>query len=141
MDWTVRELHGFWDSWLHERDVLLARGLEHPTDGEATLYATAYGVFIAAAVAAAFGEQVTEKLKLGGGVFDLDSRDGVMLTVTRGITAGPSAAEVTDALAGRSPGAVLGGLPVNSRAALSHMADFFNTPVPDQAVGITHRSM
>jgi hypothetical protein len=82
MDWTVRVLHGFWDSWLHERDVLLARGLEHPTDGEATL-----------------------------------------------------------ALAGRSPGAALGGLPANSRAALSHMADFFNTPVPDQAVRIAHRSM
>lgn len=23
MDWTVLVLHGFWDCWLHERDVLL----------------------------------------------------------------------------------------------------------------------
>jgi len=87
MDWTVRVLHGFWDSWLHERDVLLARGREHPTDGGATVYATAYGLFIAAAVAVVFGDQVQEKLTLGGaggGVFDLDNRDGVTLTVTPG---------------------------------------------------------
>ena len=25
MDWTVLVLHHFWDSWIHERDVLLAR--------------------------------------------------------------------------------------------------------------------
>jgi uncharacterized protein (TIGR03083 family) len=133
MDWTIRVLHGFWDSWLHERDVLLARGMEHPTDGDATNYATAYGVFIAAAVASMFGAQVQEKLTLGGdggGVFDLDSRDGVTLTVTRVITAGPPAAQVTDALAGRPPAAaVLGDLPGGSRAALSRMADFYNTPV------------
>jgi uncharacterized protein (TIGR03083 family) len=133
VDWTVRALHGFWDSWLHERDVLLARGMGHPTDGEAIVYATAYGLFIAAAVAAAFGDPVREKLTLGGdggGVFDLDGRDGVTLTVARAATAGPPAAQVTDALAGRSPAAaVLGDLPASSRAALLHMADFFNTPV------------
>ena len=37
MDWTILVLHAFWDSWLHERDVLLARGREHPTDGDATI--------------------------------------------------------------------------------------------------------
>ena len=133
MDWTILVLHAFWDSWLHERDVLLARGREHPTDGDATLYATAYGLFIAAAVASMFGDQVRHKLTLGGdggGVFELDSRGAVTLTVTRVTTAGPPAAEVADALAGRSPiAAVLGDLPARSRAALSRMADFFNTPV------------
>jgi uncharacterized protein (TIGR03083 family) len=133
MDWTVLVLHAFWDSWIHERDVLLARGTEHPTDGDATLYVTAYGLFIAAAVASMFGDQVREKLTLGGdggGVFDLDSRGAVMLTVNRVTTAGPPAAEVADALAGRSlVAAALGDLPANSRTALSHLADFFNTPV------------
>jgi hypothetical protein len=39
-------------------------------------------------------------------------------------------AEVTDALAGRVPvAAVLGGLPASTHTALSHLADFFNTPV------------
>jgi uncharacterized protein (TIGR03083 family) len=130
MDWTVFALHGFWDSWLHERDVLLARGTEHPTDDDATAYATAYGLFIAAAVASMFGDQVREKLTLGGGVFDLDSRGAVTLTVTRMTTTGPPAAEVADALAGRSPTtAMLGDVPASTRAALSHLANFFNTPV------------
>ena len=34
-DWTVLALHAHWDSWLHERDVLLAQGREHPTDDDA----------------------------------------------------------------------------------------------------------
>jgi uncharacterized protein (TIGR03083 family) len=133
MNWTIRILHGFWDSWLHERDVLLARGMEHPADDDATGYATAYGLFIAAAVASIFGAQVREKLTLGGaggGVFELDNSDGVTLIATRVTTAGPLAAEVTDALAGRAPvAAVLGDLPASSRAALSGLGDFFNTPV------------
>jgi uncharacterized protein (TIGR03083 family) len=130
--WTVGMLHAFWDSWLHERDVLLARGREHPTDGDATRYATAYGLFIATAVARMYGDQVQETLTLGGdggGVFDLDSCHAVTLTATKMTTAGPPAAQVTDALAGRAPVAVLDGLPGSSRAALSRMADFFNTPV------------
>ena len=113
--------------------MLLARGAEHPTDGDATAYATAYGLFIAATVASIFGGQVQEKLTLGGdggGIFELDSRGGVTLTVTRVTAAGPPAAEVADALAGRAQlAAVLGDLPASSRAALSRMADFFNTPV------------
>ncbi len=132
MDWTVLLLHCFWDSWIHERDVLLARGTEHPTDSDAAGYATAYGVFIAAAVAAMLGAQVREKLSLagdGGGVFEVDSGDGITLTTTRMRTAGPPAAQVADALAGRADiAAVLNDLPASSRAALSPLADFFNTP-------------
>ena len=132
-DWTVLLLHGFWDSWLHERDVLLARGTEHPTGGGATFYATAYGVFLAAAVAVMFGGQVQEKLTLGGdggGVFEVDSHDGVTLTASHKTTTGPPAATVADALAGRTPAtAVLGDLPASTRAALSPLANFMNTPV------------
>ncbi len=133
MDWTVLVLHAFWDSWIHERDVLLARGTEHATDDDATAYATAYGVFIAATVAPMFGEQVQEKLNLGGdggGVFDLDGRAAIVLTVNRVTTAGPPAADVADALAGRSRIApVFGDLAADSQAVLSRLADFFNTPV------------
>jgi uncharacterized protein (TIGR03083 family) len=137
MDWTVFVLHVFWDSWLHERDVLLPRGADHPSDGDATGYAAAYGVFIAAATASMFGDQVSHKLTLsgdGGGIFGLDSRDGtVTLTVTRVTAAGPPAAQVTDALAGRAQtAALLGDLPPSARAALSQLADFFNTPAEQQ---------
>lgn len=132
MDWTVLMLHGFWDSWLHERDVLLARGADHLTDGDATAYATNYGVFIAAAVASRFGSHVQQKLTLGGdggGIFEVDSRDGVTLTVHQMTAAGPRAAEVADALAGRAQiAAVLPDPPADSRAALSLLADFFQTP-------------
>jgi uncharacterized protein (TIGR03083 family) len=137
MDWTVLMLHGFWDSWIHERDILLARGADHPTNGDATAYAAAYGVFIAAAVASMFGAQVRETLTLGGdggGIFEVDGRGGVTLTVSRVTTAGPPAAEVADALAGRSDiAAAIEGLPARSRAALSPLADFFNTPVEQGA--------
>jgi len=113
------------------RETMLA--MEHPADDDAAGYAAAYGLFIAAAVASIFGAQVREKLTLGGaggGVFELDNSDGVTLTATRVATAGPLAAEVTDALAGRAPvAAVLGDLPAGSRAALSGLRDFFNTPV------------
>ena len=133
MDWTVLALHAHWDSWLHERDVLLAQGREHPTDDDATFYATAYGLFIAAAVAPIFGDRVREKLTLGGdggGIFDVESRGAAALAVTRMVTAGPPAAQVTDALAGRSAdAAVLSGLSAGSRTALLRMADFFNSPV------------
>jgi uncharacterized protein (TIGR03083 family) len=128
MDWTVRMLHSFWDSWIHERDVLLARGARHVSDRDATAYAVGYGVFIAAAVAQMFGDPVQATLRLGGdggGVFDVQSRDGVALTVDCLATAGPPAAEVADALAGRSPAAAAGDVP----AGLFRMAELFNTPV------------
>jgi uncharacterized protein (TIGR03083 family) len=136
MDWTVFVLHGFWESWLHERDVLLARGTEYPASDDATGYAVAYGLFISAAVASLFGDPVQDTLTLsgdGGGIFDLDSRGAITLTVTRVTTAGPPAAQVTDALAGRGPTAALGDLPTSSRAALSHLAEFFNTPVEQRS--------
>jgi uncharacterized protein (TIGR03083 family) len=141
MDWTVLLLHGFWDSWLHERDILLARDREHPTDGDATRYAAGYGLFLAAVVADMFGRPVQQKLELGGrggGVFDVHSRGAVTLTVTQAGTqagtGGPPAAEAADALAGRSPiGAALGDLPASSRAGLGRLGDFFNTPVKQEA--------
>jgi len=104
MDWTVLLLHLFWDSWIHERDVLLACGAEHPTADDATGYGAACGLFISAAVASAFGDPVQGMVRLGGdggGLFDLDSRGGVTLTVSRQQTPGPCA-WVADALAGRA---------------------------------------
>jgi uncharacterized protein (TIGR03083 family) len=133
MDWTVLWLHGFWDSWIHERDVLLARGAEHPTDDDATAYAIAYGVFMSATVASMFGAPVHETLTLGGeggGIIEVDSSDGITLSLRRTSAAGPPAAEVADTLAGRTQTtAVLDDLPAGSRDALMAMADFFRTPV------------
>jgi hypothetical protein len=133
VDWRVLTLHLFWDSWIHERDVLLARGAQHPSSEEATGYATAYGLFIAAAVAAMFGERVRHQLGLSGpgsGIYDLNSEDGVALSVTRVSASGPLAAQVADALAGRGvPAGVLVALPGGTRTTLTRMGEFFNAPV------------
>ena len=54
--------------------MLLARGAEHPTDGGATAYATAYGAFIAAAIASMCADPVQQKLTPGGdggGIFEV----------------------------------------------------------------------
>jgi len=91
MDWPILVLRAFWNSWLHERDVLLAGSRKHPTDGHATFYAAAYGVFIAPAVAARRSQPVRQKLTLGGlggGVFDLDNRGAVTFTATPATRAG-----------------------------------------------------
>ena len=91
MDWTVLLLHLFWDSWIHERNVLLARGAKHPTADDATRCAAAYEVFISAAAASASGDPVQGMVRLGGdsgGLFDLDSGGGVTLTVSRQQTRG-----------------------------------------------------
>jgi hypothetical protein len=97
----------------------------------------AHSLFVAAAVASLSGHPVQEKLTLGGdggGALDLASNGGaVTLTVTGRIGAGPSAAEVADALAGRPPAAVLGGLPAGARTTRSHLADSFNRPVDQGA--------
>jgi hypothetical protein len=39
--WTGRSrcCTGLWDSWIHEREVLLARSTEHPAGDDATFYA------------------------------------------------------------------------------------------------------
>lgn len=130
VDWTVRALHLFWDSWLHERDVFLPRGVERAVDDDGTRYAVAYGLFLAGTVAGRSG-QGHYRLVLGGpggGAFDLDTRRPATLTVTplpATGPAGPLAAEVADAVAGRGPGAVLDGLP----PALTRLARFFTTPV------------
>jgi uncharacterized protein (TIGR03083 family) len=134
MDWTILVLHGLWDSWIHERDVLLARGADHPADPAATGYAAAYGVFAAVAVASMLGDPVRCQLTLsgpGGGVFDLDNEAGVVTLIVTPMPAdGPSAIQVTDALAGRAPvGALLPDLPPATRKALSLLGDFYNTPV------------
>jgi uncharacterized protein (TIGR03083 family) len=134
MDWTVQALHVLWDSWLHERDIFLALGVDRPVNTEATSYATAYGLFIAGAVAQMFGDPVRQRLVLGGdggGVFELDTHPCVTLTVTRTAMDGPPAAEVADALAGRGSSMVLDGVPGEARTALTHLANFFNTAVDD----------
>ncbi|MFY1636919.1 maleylpyruvate isomerase family mycothiol-dependent enzyme [Solwaraspora sp. WMMB335] len=142
MDWTVLVLHVLWDSWLHERDIFAALDVDRPVDVEATSYATAYGLFIAAAVAQMVGDRARQRLELGGdggGIFELDTHHSVhsvhsvALTATWLASAGPPAAEVTDALAGRGPADVLDVMPAEARTALTRLATVFTMPVDETA--------
>ncbi|GJM38739.1 MAG: hypothetical protein DHS20C19_21060 [Acidimicrobiales bacterium] len=46
--WTVNVVHIFWDSWLHERDVLLPLGLAAESTSEEQRVAALYGLLMAA---------------------------------------------------------------------------------------------
>lgn len=133
--WTLLVYQGLWDSWIHERDIQLPRGIEQRADDDATRYVAAYGLFLAATVASAVGDELHHELTLGGnggGLFDLnvEAHGPVTLTVTRVHTPGPDAAQVIDALAGRGHlAALLGDLPASSSAALSYFGSFMSSPL------------
>lgn len=46
-DFRLFYLHLHWDSWVHERDMLLPLGRPHEVDAESTRFALAYGLLIA----------------------------------------------------------------------------------------------
>ena len=125
--WQVMVLHGFWDSWVHERDIALPLGLEHRTDAAGIRYASTYALFISAAVASLFGKPVVGMLALSGlgaGTCELRCDDGIVtVRAAGGGTGGVDAMMLADALAGRV--AHLPDVP----PALWSLADFFNTPV------------
>jgi uncharacterized protein (TIGR03083 family) len=132
--WTVLMLHAFWDSWLHERDVVLPLGLPHLTDDEGARLATAYSIFVAGAAASLFGTPVRATFRLSGlarGTYEL-LRDGdaVALRVEPGEVGGPDGVMLADALTGRG-GSLEDCVPGEPAtvAALSGLATFFNTPV------------
>jgi uncharacterized protein (TIGR03083 family) len=132
--WRVMMLHAFWDSWLHERDVLIPLGLPHLTDEQGARLATAYSVFIAGVVASLFGTPVTATFSLSGlaqGTYELlHDGDDTVLRVVPSEVGGPDGMELADTLTGRG-GAVedwlLGELATVE--ALSGLSKFFNAPV------------
>jgi hypothetical protein len=124
----VLTLHAFWDSWVHERDIVLPLGLEHRTDADGARYASSYALFISAAVASLFGTPVVTTFALSGlgaGVYDLSCHDRtVTVRADDGSEDGAiDAITLTESLSGR--GAPVDGIP----PALWSLANFFNTPV------------
>jgi hypothetical protein len=89
------------------------------------------------AVGAMYGWRGRETLTLsgaGGGTFDVNSKDIVTLTVSRGGRTGPPATQVADAIAGRAPtAAVRAGLSASARTALARMGDSSTRPEPAPA--------
>jgi uncharacterized protein (TIGR03083 family) len=131
--WPVLVVHAYWDSWVHERDVLLPLGLSHSTDDDAVRLATAYAMFVAANVAAMFRSAVTTTVSLsgvGGGTYEV-TRDGDAVVVradrSGASSDGPDAITVVDALTGRRGPSVPELLGADATP-LAIVGEFFNTP-------------
>ncbi|MFC4330881.1 maleylpyruvate isomerase family mycothiol-dependent enzyme [Streptomyces andamanensis] len=110
LHWSVAAVHILWDAWMHERDILLPRGVS-PACPESELRVVArYGLMAAAAPSAWSGEHVVTSLELKGGPdarYSVSQQDGT-IRVTGWSTSGPSdlsgvCEEVLDSLAGRGP--------------------------------------
>ena len=137
VDWRLLATHGFWDGWLHERDVVLPLGRTQATGDEEARLAVAYGLLLAGVMATFMQLPLDTELRLdgiGGGTFALrvDGGDAIVRAVpTRaaGAQSHGSAVVVADALSGR--GAEVGDvLDVDAElvARLSHLRAFLLTP-------------
>ena len=122
--------HSFWDSWVHERDVLFPLGLEHRTDDDGSRFAVTYALFISSAVAALFGSPINATLELSGlgsGTYDVaHDGDAAIVRATPGeIATGVDAGALSDALSGRGN---VDDLMDSPPAGLSALATYFTAP-------------
>jgi hypothetical protein len=80
--WTMNIVHILWDSWIHERDVLLPLGREQMCSAEEERLVGLYGVFMAGVPSKLFARDLTAIVDLRGhDLVTLDLRcDGRQLT-------------------------------------------------------------
>lgn len=64
--WTMNVVHILWDSWIHERDVLLALGKEVTISAEEERLVGLYGVFMAGVPSKLFGLGLSVTVDLAG---------------------------------------------------------------------------
>lgn len=127
--WTVNVAHLLWDSWLHERDVLLPLGRPAPCSEEEERLVGLYALLMALVPSMRFGRPTSVTVQLGGiGVRTIEAScdDGVLVSAeVPGVAAGMSGdlAAAVDALAGRGS-AVADALP-GAPEELGFLAAFF----------------
>ncbi len=63
-DFRLFFVHLHWDSWVHERDMLLPLGLPHRPDPESVLFAAAYAVLLAGVAIRMSGGELTTTLSI-----------------------------------------------------------------------------
>ncbi|MET9144878.1 MULTISPECIES: maleylpyruvate isomerase family mycothiol-dependent enzyme [unclassified Streptomyces] len=110
LHWSVAAVHILWDAWMHERDILLPRGVSPACPESELRVVTLYGLMAAAAPSAWSGEHLVTSLELKGGPdarYSVAQQDGTV-RVTGWSAAGPGdlaggCEEVLDSLAGRGP--------------------------------------
>jgi uncharacterized protein (TIGR03083 family) len=128
-DFRLFFLHLHWDSWIHERDMLLPLDLPHAPDADSSAFATAYAVLFAGVAVRMSGGELETSLAVDG-VGRVDLRTGVdVLRVDvdpdgtgdhRAAGAGP----LVDALAGRGELAAVVDAPAATIDALSRVGTF-----------------
>lgn len=64
--WSVNVVHLFWDSWLHERDILLPLGLPATSTGDEQRLAAIYGLLMAMVVARMFDQPLAVAINFRG---------------------------------------------------------------------------
>lgn len=129
--WTVNVAHVLWDSWLHERDVLLPLGQPAPCSEEEERLVGLYGLLIALVPSMTFGHSISSTVRLTGvgqRTIEVSCHENSLVSsevpVTAGAICGAMPAAI-DALAGRGDavGDALPGAPEE----LGFLAAFFNS--------------
>jgi uncharacterized protein (TIGR03083 family) len=110
VDWRLLLAHMFWDSWMHERDLLLPLGRPVPTTDTEAQLAAAYGLHSAGIMNGLTGNALDVTLHLGGtgaGTYSVTADGGDVRVTVSGPAAGAApmgdARVVSDAIAGRPP--------------------------------------
>ena len=122
--------HGFWDAWIHERDVLFPLGLEHRTDDLGTRFAVSYALFLSSAVAALFGSPIDTSFELTGlgrGTYEVahDGEGAIVRAARDDVTSSVDAGTLSDALSGRGS---VNDLLESPPEGLSALASYFTSP-------------
>lgn len=105
--WTTFALHMFWDSWLHERDVVLPLGRAQDGSADENTLAALYGILLAGVPLGTSGATATETFLLagpGGGGFRMDAGDDTRTATVDDPGADPLRGELAplvDSLSGR----------------------------------------
>ena len=129
--WTVNVAHVLWDSWLHERDVLLPLGVPAPSSEEEERLVGLYGLLMALVPSMTFEQSISSTVQLSGAglrTIEVGCDAGSLRSaeVSAGATAIPGAMPAAiDALAGRGD-AVADALP-GSPEEMGFLAAFFNS--------------
>jgi uncharacterized protein (TIGR03083 family) len=136
--WSIVVLHGFWDAWLHERDIVIPMGRLHESPEIESRAAATYGLVMSCVPFALFGTPFDETVVLdgdGGGLFQLEARESTVTTWVGGDedSRDPlrgALPDVVDSLLGRGPQltAVLHG-PAERVEALGTLRQFILAPV------------
>jgi hypothetical protein len=129
--WTVNVAHVLWDSWLHERDVLLPLGLPAPSTEEEERLVGLYGLLMALVPSMTFEQSISATVQLSGiglHTVEVSCDAGFLRSAEVPADAAPISGAMPaaiDALAGRGD-SVADALP-GAPEELGFLAAFFNS--------------